>query len=283
MRWFFLLILFVANTVLAESSVWVATKGQYKLFIGGTVHVLSTDDYPLPIEFERAYSKSDQLVFETDINDTGSPQFQALMLQRMSYPDGKTLETELSDEAYTALEDYFISRGLSVNSFMQLRPQMITIVMAALELQRIGMVSTGVDDYFFQKARKDKKPIQYLESVEQQLDILVSMGAGQENELILNTVRDLGSFDQLMEDMKTAWRKGDEKKFEQVAVFPMQNEFPALYQSLLVNRNNAWLSYIERMMTTSDIEFVLVGALHLIGEDGVLQQLKARGYQVSKM
>ena len=63
----------------------------------------------------------------------------------------------------------------------------------------------------------------------------------------------------------------------------MIKEFPELYKSLLVDRNVSWLKYIERMLTTADVEFVLVGALHLIGEDGVLQQLKARGYAITRL
>jgi uncharacterized protein YbaP (TraB family) len=57
-------------------------------------------------------------------------------------------------------------------------------------------------------------------------------------------------------------------------------DYPKVYQSLLVERNNNWLPKIERLIKQPEEKFILVGALHLIGEDGLLQQLKNRGYQV---
>lgn len=283
MRWIYMMLLLAANPVFAESSVWVASKGAHKLFIGGTIHVLSKSDYPLPAEFDLAYSKSDQLVFETNISEAGSPEFQIKMMQRMSYANGQTLRGELSPEAYAALESYCKSRGIPLETMAQLKPQMVMLALVGIELQRMGMFGAGVDEHFYQRANKDNKPTQFLESVDKQLDLLVNMGKGQEDQLILNTVRDLNSIETMMNDMKSAWRTGDQKKLERVALTPMQNEFPELYQSLLVERNVAWLKYIERMLTTADVEFVLVGALHLIGQDGVIQQLRAKGYEITRL
>lgn len=288
MHRFLLFILFsstllTSTMVFAESSVWVASKGSHQLYIGGTIHVLSQHDYPLPKEFERAYKTSDQLVFETNISEASSPKFQMQMMQAMSYSIGKTLRTELSPNAHAALEKYCASKGIQLALMEQLKPQMVVLALLGAELQRMGMVTTGVDEYFYQRARQDNKPTQYLEPTSAQLDFLVNMGKGHEDQLIFNTLRDLNNIDATMADLKDAWRSGNETKFEQVALVPMKKDFPDLYQSLLVERNNAWLSHIENMLATPDTEFVLVGALHMIGKDGVLQQLQSRGYTVKQL
>ena len=275
--------IFTSATVFAESSVWVASKGSNQLYIGGTIHALTQDDYPLPKEFEQAYQSSDQLVFETNIDEASSPRFQVQMMEAMSYSNGKSLRGELSPGTYTALEKYCASKGVQLVLMEQLRPQMVILALLGVELQRMGMVSTGVDEHFHLRARQDNKPAKYLEPVSAQLDFLVNMGKGHEDQLILNTLRDLNSIDATMDDLKDAWRSGNETKFEQVALAPMKKDFPDLYQSLLVARNNAWLSHIENMLSTPDTEFVLVGALHMIGKDGVLQQLKERGYQIRQL
>ncbi len=69
----------------------------------------------------------------------------------------------------------------------------------------------------------------------------------------------------------------------EIGIAPFRNEFPAIHQALLVDRNNAWMPQIEAMLKTSEVEFVLVGALHLAGDDGLLSQLSARGYKVRKL
>jgi uncharacterized protein len=282
MRWLSLLLLLAVNSVYADSSVWVVSKGANKLYIGGTVHVLAQSDYPLPPEYDQAYLKSAQLVFETNIKDVADPKFQQQMLERMMYPRGETLRNKLSPRAYQGLVKYCGDKDIPFANLEHMKPQMVVLLLTSMALQRMGMVSAGVDEYYYQRARKDHKPIQYFETPTQQLDYLVNMGKGHEDQLVLNTIRDLGDVKTMMGEMKSAWRTGDQEKFERVAIDPMKKDYPSLYQELLVKRNNAWLGYIENMLKTPKVEFILVGALHLVGQDGVLQQLQAKGYHVKQ-
>ena len=96
--------------------------GAHKVYIGGTIHVLSQSDYPLPAEFDRAYSQSDQLVFETSISEVNSPEFQMKMMQRMTLTNGQQLRDVISPEAYTALGAYCISRGIPLANMAQFKP-----------------------------------------------------------------------------------------------------------------------------------------------------------------
>ena len=86
-----------------------------------------------------------------------------------------------------------------------------------------------------------------------------------------------------MERMLTAWREGDVDGLYAEFVAPMLEQAPDLYDSLLVRRNNNWVPQIESMFTEDGTEFVLVGAAHLAGEHGVVQQLEARGYTVVQL
>jgi len=83
--------------------------------------------------------------------------------------------------------------------------------------------------------------------------------------------------------MKQAWRRGDVSKLKELGITPFKNDFPEMHKALLIDRNNAWMPQIETMLKTRAVEFVLVGALHLAGEDGLLTQLSARGYKVRKL
>ena len=83
--------------------------------------------------------------------------------------------------------------------------------------------------------------------------------------------------------MKQAWRRGNLAQLKAVGITPFKNEFPDIYQTLIVDRNNAWLPKIEAMVKSREVEFVLVGALHLAGDDGLLALLVARGYRVRQL
>ncbi|MCK4841351.1 MAG: TraB/GumN family protein [Methylococcales bacterium] len=280
MRYLILLYLIIPFHAFADTSVWRISKGDSELFIGGTIHVLSESDYPLPTEFDLAYKRSDKLVFETDLSAMAQPEIQQQLLQRVMYKEGRTLKDDLSVSTYQALSDYLAALGMTVELFNQYKPPMVMITLVMAELQRLGMTQVGVDNYFNRKAIVDGKMLGELESVQVQFSVIENMGKGQEDEMILSTIAEMKELPLIMDDMKTAWRTGNMAQLEKLGITPMKQEFPALYQLLLVERNNAWLPKIVTMLNTPEVEFILVGALHLVAKDGVISKLRELGYKV---
>jgi len=282
MRYLILLCLVIPFHSFAETSLWKVTHGTSKLFIGGTIHVLSESDYPLPKEFSHAYRQAQMLVFETDIKAMANPDVQQQLVFKLMYQNGDTLKKNISSETYQKLSDYLLTIGVSIEMFNQLKPSMVSMTLLMMELQRLGMANIGVDNYFLGLAVTDNRALGQLESVDLHIQLLESLGKGQEDEMILNSIKEMEDLPILMEELKAAWRTGNTKKLEEIGISAMKMDFPKLYQSLLVNRNNAWLPKIEALLDTQEIEFVLVGALHLVGEEGIISKLKKKGYKVEK-
>ncbi|QUM84774.1 TraB/GumN family protein [Moritella sp. 28] len=280
---FSILILGVVNTAHATSSVWKVSHGEHSLYLGGTVHVLSLDDYPFPAEFDRAYALAETLVFETDMTKLESPEFQNSMLSQLRYPDGQDLTQNLTPETYKMLAAYCESRGIGMQVINNFKPSMISLMLTMAELQRLNLTGLGVDKYYNSKAVIDAKELGKLETVEQQLAFIVGMGKGKEDEFIRYSLEDIKTLPTFMHEMKTAWRHGNRQALIDLAITPLLTDFPDIYQSLLVQRNNNWLPQIEAMFDSKGTEFVLVGALHLVGKDGLLQRLEAAGYKVTQL
>ena len=266
----------------ADSSVWTVEKDGNILFIGGTIHLLTTSDYPLPAAFGKAYAKSGIVVLETDLQKLQSPEFQATMIHELSYADGRNLQQEVNENTYRALEQFFTSRGIPMANIIGFKPGMVSTMITMVELRRLGLVGIGVDTYFSTKSIDDQKKMGQLETVETQLAFIANMGAGQADEMLIYTLADIERLPTLMQSLKDAWRQGNMARLREVGITPFKNEFPVIYQSLLVDRNNAWIPQIEAMLKTRAVEFVLVGALHLAGDDGLLAQLSTRGYKVQQ-
>jgi uncharacterized protein YbaP (TraB family) len=274
------LVLISAYSVHADSPVWKVVKGDNQLFIGGTIHVLTKSDYPLPSTFEKAYNQSVKLVFETDIQKMQTPEFQKKLLSKVSYSDGRSLKTVLNEATYQELELHLSNRGIPIANMVKFKPGMMAMTLTIIELQRLGLIGAGVDEFFSLRAINDQKKLGQLETVDEQLAFILTMGDGQEDELIAYTLRDIKKLPKLMQSIKDAWRQGDTRKLKKVALTPIKNDFPDIYDELIVKRNNAWIPKIEAMLKTKDVELVLVGALHLVGDDGVLAQLADRGYKI---
>lgn len=273
----------IMPTISADSSVWKITSGENTVYLGGTVHLLRPSDYPLPEEYEQAYQESAVLVFETDISSMNDLSIQAETLKQLTYTDGQSLDTVLNDEAYNALSEYIATIGIPMAMIEQFKPGMIISMLQLLEFQKIGFTPQGVDAYFNIRAMGDAKTLEELESLEEQIGFLAAMGEGNENEFILLSLSDLDETAEVMEDMIFAWRTGDNEKLSEMFVADMLNEAPELYESLLRGRNLNWIPQIDKMLADEDVEFVLVGAAHLVGNDGLLELLKARGYKVSQL
>jgi len=276
----FLLLFAFSTSTNAETSVWTVTKNGNKLFIGGTVHLLVASDYPLPAAYQKAYARSAKIVLETDMKKLQSTDFQATMMRELSYSGDANLRQVINQQTYKALEQFFSQRGIPMVNIIGFKPGMVATMMTMVELQRLGLAGVGVDAYYNTKTINDGKLLGQLESVETQLNFIATMGIGQEDEMLAYSLADIARLPSLMRTMKDAWRQGDMNTLEAIGITPFKVEFPSIYKALLVDRNNAWIPQIEAMLKTSEVEFVLVGALHLAGEDGLLSQLSSRGYKI---
>jgi hypothetical protein len=141
----------------------------------------------------------------------------------------------------------------------------------------------GVDHYFYSKARADGKPTAGLETVQDQLDFLTSMSDGIEDRFVAKGLKDLDRFRQLLDQLISVWRNGDEAKLYQFFLRDMKNDFPKLHRRLVDDRNAAWLPQIKQLVASPQTEFVLVGVAHLVGPQGIVSLLKKQGLKVRKL
>ncbi|MFQ3171295.1 MAG: hypothetical protein ACI9DG_001329 [Oleispira sp.] len=273
-------LLFLPFASHAQTSLWQVSNGKNTVYLGGTFHKLTPSDYPLPKEFAQVYKKVNWLVFETNIVKLKSPEFQQKFIKAMSLATGQILADQLSPQAYSGLVDYAAKNDIDTARLQHLKPQMIGLIISLKELKKLGLTAQGVDDFINDKAISDGKMVTKLESIDEQINYVATMSEGDESALILQTLEDIKDLSNDITLMKDAWRSGNSQVLFETGIKPMMKDYPKVYQSLLVERNNNWLPKIERLIRQPEEKFILVGALHLIGEDGLLQQLKNRGYQV---
>ena len=278
------LILFIffifCSRALAGSPVWKVSKGKNKVYLGGTIHVLTESDFPLPRVFDRAYKKADTLVFETDIGKTAAPEFSQQVMTAMTYPGQTTLQSKLSAKTFADLTAFSKERGIEVEALNKFKPGMVMVVLTLAEGARAGVVAAGVDEHYYARGKQENKPMLFLEDPMAQINLLSNIGLGKEDEMIAYVLKDVGSLNDLLPMMKKAWRTGNNNKLFDATLAPLKDEHPDLYTTIMVDRNLAWLPVIEKMLSTPETEFILVGAAHLIGDQGLIRQLKQIGCRV---
>ena len=279
----FATLILVPATVSGESSVWVATSGGNTVYLGGTFHLLRPSDYPVPEEFETAYEQADVVYFETDVAAMSDPAFAAQMMQHLTYPEGLSLTDVIEDDTYAELVDYLAGFGVPKGSFEMLKPGILVSTLETLEFLRLGFQPSGVDVHFTQRAISDDKPRLSLETTDEQVQLLATMGEGYEDDLISEYLDDVQEFDTSIDELVTAWRTGDTKAMNRLFVDDLKGTLRPMYDSLIVERNENWLPVILSMFNDAPTELVLVGAGHLTGPDGLVTMLRGLGYSVEKL
>jgi hypothetical protein len=279
----FVLVAVFSTWATAETSVWKAQKGNSVIYLGGTCHVLRESDYPLPPEFDKAYQSSEIVVFETDLGKLQEPSTQQRLLAKSMYSDGSTIDKHLSAQAYATLSAYCEASGIPLQALLQFKPSMLMITLTIMELMKSGVSQQGVDQFFHDLAKKDGKVVAGLETVDQQIDFVASMADGNEDEFVTYAIKDMKTLKQQYGILVEAWRTGDTVKLQEIMVSELKSRWPELYNKLITDRNRNWLPKIEAYRQTPQREFVLVGAGHLVGPDGILAALQKKGYTIDKL
>ncbi len=278
-----LILSFVCTVSSADTSVFKVSKDDEHLFIGGTIHMLAESDFPLPEEFDQAYQNAELIVFETDIEAMGSPEIQAKFAQRLTYTDGSTLADHITAETYETLTGFLSDRGLPANILDSYKPGLAMSFLTIVELQRLGMAGIGVDRYYSDKATSENKETQSLETVDQQLSFLEAIGEAEPDALLQHTISEMNKLEKVMVDIKRDWRRGVYATTLDKFMQDMKVQTPDLYETLMQNRNQAWVPQVEALMATPATEFVMVGVAHLAGDDSLLDMLESLGYTIEPL
>ncbi len=222
------------------------------------------------------------IIFETDIGALTEPQTAEKLLEQGMYSDGSSLKTVLEPEVYRKLAEALDEYMIPMESVKYFKPGMLASTLSALSSQETGTGREGVDVYFYTKAVESGKKIHYLEPVDVQINALVNMGAGNENEFILYTLRDIDDSAEKFLILIDEWRKGGSLTMEE-ALKELEADFPVTYEEIAAGRNRLWLKKIRKYLQSSGTEFILFGTLHLHGKDGILHLLRAEGYEVEQL
>ncbi|MEE1674869.1 TraB/GumN family protein [Agarivorans aestuarii] len=276
-----LLLLFSSSQIAAEPSLWLASKDQQQIYLFGSIHLGSDEFYPLPKPFIDAFEHSERLVIEMDVSAISSSDQQ--LLQRASQlPSGENLADKISPDYLEQLELRSQQLGISPAIFDNMQPWYVAVVLSQLQMQALGFEpELGLDLHFIQRAQQNQLAIHQLESFADQIEALSSLASIQVP-LLEQTLDDFEQVPSLFNQLVDHWNNGENQKL--LALLnddPMfQHDAEYVLDKLLFERNRKWM---QQLTGLSDTSFVVVGAMHLYGEQGLLDELKTLGYSIREV
>ena len=288
LRWVLVIALVaVAAEVRAQdkSFLWQVqpTKSNGSVYILGSIHFLKKENYPLKKNIEKAFTNAEKLVLEINLKDAESGAVQRMTLEKGMQRNGKTLDQNISPETYGLAQKRAAELGIDIRALSPLKPWVVALTLTALQLQKLGFdPKHGVDRYLAERAIKSGKSIAGLESAAFQIGLIDDLSERDQESMLRQSLKEMDLLDKGLAQIVRAWSTGDVQSLETLLLNSMR-EYPVVYQRIIVDRNRRWLPEIEKMIEQGESTLIVVGAGHLIGKDGVVELLKARGYTLEQM
>ena len=266
-----------------KSFMWkVEGEGGSAAYLLGSLHVLTPEWYPLNATINKAFTDSKVLVEEIDIDEAADPALMMSAMMKAMLPDGKTLDQVIAPSVYAEVKRRAENSGLPMMAIQRMKPWLVAITLMAPTLQAAGFKpELGVDQHFYNRAVASGMKRQALETMTYQLDRFDQMSPKLQEDLLKSTMEDLDKEVAGVKEMAEAWGFGNVAAMEKMTLAGLKQS-PELYSRLLVERNNNWMPQVETCVKERAGCFIVVGAAHLVGPDGLPAMLAKKGYRVTQ-
>lgn len=276
-----LLLAILAGSAAARgtSSVWVMKGTKNTVYLAGSVHALPKNHSELPPQLESAYAASHSVVMEVDLDDMDPLEAVQFVTSRGTLPEGQTLADVIGAAGYVKVVKLATSLDVPEVVISKLEPWAAAMVLTQFALTRTGYdPQLGIDMQLAGRARTDGKTVDGLETVIDQLSIFDDRSFEEQTKFLLESADDAPLLSDDLRRLITAWRAGDVKALEK-ELDKERKTAPGLYDELLGSRNRKWLPKIEALLDGDQDVLVVVGALHFVGHDGLLELLSKDGHK----
>lgn len=271
----------VAGAAQAEPALWRVTGGDSTVWLFGSVHLLPEGGFEVAGALADALEGADRVCLEIDTGATDEAAQAMATLGRAVDPEGRDLFELLGPDA-DRVRDAAEDADVPIESLAMFEPWFAGITVSVMALQSHGFdAQHGVEQVVQAEARKTGKPTCGLETLEGQLDLLDTLPAGLQAEILLQAIDEAAEIERLIKPLVAAWQDGDERGLER-SLEEDFGEYPELAERLIYRRNERWASQVEEMLDGDEDVLLVVGAMHLVGERGLPALLAERGFSVER-
>ena len=212
-----------------------------------------------------------------------APSAQMAFLSKGMLGSDQSLEKLISPSTLALVNKALADLGPAGEMLKRFKPWLLAMTLEQLEMQKAGYdASLGLDKHFYDRAQENSKSVQGLETAEYQISRFEGMTMEQQDHLLAETLKQMETEKASITRLLDAWKTGDAPAVEKIVLADLKSD-PVLYQRLLVERNRNWLPKIDELFARKGRALVVVGAAHLVGPDGVVAMLRAKGYTVEQM
>lgn len=286
---FLVLVLLLTNLYTREkqgkSFLWKIESDGGSSYLLGSIHMLKKEVYPLKEVIEQAFEQTGVLAVEADVSDAKMAETGMKIIQKGMYQGEETLKDNISEKTFQMAQKKLDELGMSIDGFKKFKPWMLALTFTSMQLMKMGYnPNYGIDKYFLEKAA-GKKEIRELEGLEYQVKLFDSFSKEESETFLISNIMEADHMVKEVENMVDAWLSGDVKKMEKLLTENIK-KYPGLdraYKKLLEVRNQRMVEKIITYLKSGENYFIIAGAAHMTGKEGIVQLLRDKGYTVAQL
>jgi uncharacterized protein len=265
----------------ANPALWKITDADSTVYLFGTVHLLPDHVVWRSAAVDAALAKADTLYLETPTGPEATAAIGQFVLARGLDPNGPSVFEKLPAADAQQLRAVLARLKIPTESVAQVRPWLLSLQIAIEDLKQRGYdPAHGVETILEAEANRRGITKRYFETAAEQLDYIAGLSEADQQRMLISSVREIDDPDNDEQLMDAAWARGDVAALAKLLNEQMDEAGPGVRDALLTRRNAAWAAEINRLMQSSGVIFVAVGAAHLVGPDSVQTMLRAKGFQI---
>ncbi len=258
---------------------------------GKTSYVFGTHHFaPLSLldsikGLDAAMQNADKVYGELDMQAAMDPSAMMGMQQMIMAPADSTIDKILTAKQLADLNMAWAKYGtdeVPMEALYMLKPAGLSTQLAALMSAKVlpdMNVGQGIDNELQVRARKAGKQVAGLETMEFQTNMLLGDPISKQAEDLMETIEDIDAEAGKLVRLTNAYLAQNYKDIETICAESVLKN-PESAEKMIISRNNNWMKLLEPEMKNTNL-LVVVGAGHLVGDKGILNQLKQAGYTVT--
>ncbi len=272
----------LATTATADPAMWKISDDDNTIWLFGSVHVLKPETEWRTDALDAAIAEAEAVYFEAPTDENAQGQFQQLIFQYGLNPEGTTLTSLLDEEQIALLNRVAAAYGVPVSTLEPLRPWLAGLMIPLTAIQASGYdPNSGVEMVL--SGETDDSLERFFETPEEQIRFFADLPDDIGVQSLVAGLQQLEDDPAMLDHMVAAWAAGDVEQLDEIFHGAMRDLDAQIYQTLIVDRNVAWVEELDTLMDGSDDAVIVVGAGHLVGESGVPTLLEAEGYTVERV
>ena len=262
---------------------WQVNSEQNRIYLLGSIHLLREQDYPIPSAIYDAYENAEILIMELDMDDMDLAEGQVLTKELGMIQDDRTLSDLMGSELYREAETLAAAAQIPIALLAKSEPWYAAMTVEIMLLMRMGFnPQYGIETHFMNLAADDGKEILGFETMRQQLELLDGLSPEVQRDMLIQALAEGIELHALIDPMIDAWSKGDVTFIADNLLADIE-DYPEINQAIVVDRNIDWTNQIVDLLNDNEDYLVIVGTLHLVGDQGVPNLLQSRDYEVKQL